>query len=286
MPFLEQQLQWIYFLQQARGPFVDSIFRLLNLFDTEAYFCCLIAMIWIGFSWRWGCRLGYLIILSGWVNGIVKIAAALPRPFFFDADLAIVQTHSYGFPSGGAQNAMLLGSLLIYFWKSRWAWPVGLFYILLISFSRVFLGVHFLMDVLGGWVIGSALFVAFVRCHSLIERQARRHSAGFLIAIVAVSFLVGWAIADNQVIFLMSAIASMTMGIYVSTKYNLYMTSPKGLIQKLSLGLFAILTAFGWIWLVWRIPLNPIASIIVSSSIASLWISWFISPVCRRLFLF
>src|SRR5271157_2505411 len=106
MIYLNEQLQLIHFLQQARTPAVDAFFRFLNFFDTDYFVGSLIAFIWIGCSGKWGCRLAILTIISGLLNSWAKLAFGLPRPFFYDTSLGIVQLPDFGFPSGGAQTSL------------------------------------------------------------------------------------------------------------------------------------------------------------------------------------
>ena len=163
MIYLRQQLHFLQWLQEERGPFLNLFFQFLNFFDT-AYFAFLLSLIIIIFySRRWGLRVGFLLLFNGLINHLLKITFALPRPLFYDPSLPLVQARGYTFPSGGAQMSFLLGMLIIYKWPKKWPWAA--FYILLISFSRLFLGVHFPIDILGGWIAGAlvaGLFYAFV----------------------------------------------------------------------------------------------------------------------------
>ena len=64
----------------------------------------------------------------------------------------------YSFPSGHAFTAVALYGMLAY-WMTcaaprRWVWPVVILLVLLIGFSRVYLGMHYATDVLAGYTSG------------------------------------------------------------------------------------------------------------------------------------
>ena len=284
MPFLFEQLKFLYFLQQFRNPLIDSIFQVLNFFDTDYFICSLIAFIWIGFSWRWGVRFGYLMIASGLLNAAMKLAFALPRPVFFDSSLGIVKLYDYGFPSGGGQNAVLFACLMIYFWKTRWSWPLGIAYFMIISFSRIFLGVHFPMDVLGGWILGAFLFFAFIKSYRPIELFASRHCAALTVGVVAVALILGSVFRDHKITFLMTSLAVMTIGVYFSTKFKLNFAPLRDRRKKIFLGLFGICSAAILTFFARMVTHDLFFSHILQGIVSGFWISLFASPFCKRFF--
>ncbi|MFD1744593.1 phosphatase PAP2 family protein [Rhizobium helianthi] len=101
-------------------------------------------------------------ILGGWmVSSILKIAIARPRP---DIVPHLVDVSDLSFPSGHAMLSavtyLTLGALLSRTQKTPAArfFMIGtaLFLTLIIGMSRIFLGVHYPTDVLGGWCAGAA----------------------------------------------------------------------------------------------------------------------------------
>lgn len=117
------------------------------------------------------------------LNVFVKDAFARPRPTFDDPLLTL---HTYSFPSGHALGATVLYGLLAAFavWKvraCRWRLPAaaaGGLLILLVCFSRIYLGVHYLSDVLGGIAEGVAwLALCMTGVSTLRRRRVRRASA-------------------------------------------------------------------------------------------------------------
>jgi membrane-associated phospholipid phosphatase len=104
------------------------------------------------------------IELTGLVTEIAKQAADRPRP-----DSALVVAPSTSFPSGHAIGVMVgVLALLTVAWPilrnplRGWLIVVGAVVVIAIGLGRVVLNVHHPSDVLAGWALGYAYFVACV----------------------------------------------------------------------------------------------------------------------------
>jgi membrane-associated phospholipid phosphatase len=96
------------------------------------------------------------------LNVTLKALFERSRPDLWDR---LVVEHSYSFPSGHAMASAALGiSLAAVLWNSRWRWwgfTAGLSYMVVIGFTRLYLGVHYPTDIIAGWCV-SAAWVAIV----------------------------------------------------------------------------------------------------------------------------
>ena len=109
-----------------------------------------------------GIRLAVLLVVSSEVNTWGKWLCHGPRPYWLDASLHRVDTGGYGLPSGHAQDAVAAWFYLASQVRRRWAWIAAAALVLLISLSRLYLGVHFPHDVLVGWLLGGLCLGAFL----------------------------------------------------------------------------------------------------------------------------
>lgn len=102
------------------------------------------------------------------LSATLKVVFSRERPELWER-LIMEATHS--FPSGHAiaSSAIAFG-LMVLLWRTRWsAWVIvgGIVYVGLISYSRMYLGVHYPTDIIAGWLVSiawvSLMVVAFMR---------------------------------------------------------------------------------------------------------------------------
>ena len=111
-----------------------------------------------------GLRIGLGLSVSALLNAILKLAFHSPRPYWVSEGVqAFAFETSFGLPSGHAQNAVVVWGLLAAWIKKTWAWIAAILLMLMIGLSRLYLGVHFLGDVLVGWLVGALILWAFLR---------------------------------------------------------------------------------------------------------------------------
>jgi undecaprenyl-diphosphatase len=137
-----------------------------------------------------GWRLSATLLLVSTVGGslltaVLKAVFGRARPELFDSDYT---ASFYSFPSGHATVAVgfygTLTLILAYRLRGFARWAVaacGVFLVLLIGFSRLYLGVHYPTDVLAGflaaplWVVCvGAVYVAWLSVRGLRAAESRR----------------------------------------------------------------------------------------------------------------
>ena len=101
-----------------------------------------------------------MIAVSGLLNAWLKDFWQDPRPLF-PPSLDAKAAESFGLPSGHAQISATLWIWLCLEMRKGWLWFVGIFTIMLICLSRLYLAVHDVEDILGGLAIALVLITAF-----------------------------------------------------------------------------------------------------------------------------
>ncbi len=161
------ELDWIVTLQGDAG--IAPLMLRLSYLGSEAlpyavaftYFCI---------SQQAGAKLGILLSFSRGLLLIAKWAFHLPRPYWIDPRVkSLAATGSFGMPSGHVLSASIVWPSIAAALRAKWAAWLALVLVLLVSVSRVYLGAHFVSDVVVAWCLGAFL----VWIGNLVERCFR-----------------------------------------------------------------------------------------------------------------
>ena len=105
-------------------------------------------------------------------NMIVKNIVARPRPYRMIEALSILipEPGEYSFPSGHTSSSFAAGVVLYLMLPKKYGIP-AMVLAFLIGISRLYVGVHYPTDVLGGMVMGTLIAVGVVKVTEFIEKK-------------------------------------------------------------------------------------------------------------------
>ena len=164
-------------LQTLRNPLLDILFILITFLGNEEFYLIIVPLFYWVIDKSFGRRLIYLLAISSYINAFFKNWFDLPRPYDVDPRVVGFAEHTdYGLPSGHAQLGVTLWGYAawIYRFVGRWVIPAAITLILLMMFSRLYLGVHFLADVIIGAALGLIVLLLWIRFEPALSMLPRR----------------------------------------------------------------------------------------------------------------
>jgi membrane-associated phospholipid phosphatase len=167
------------------GAFVTAM-KTLSTIGSSPVYITLFALIAAWLTARRLRRLALFVVvamLGSWLlNSLVKLAVDRARPVLPEP---VAHAGGMSFPSGHAQSATVAAAVLLLVFlpllrdrpsRRRIAVGTAVAMVLAIGFSRVALGVHYVSDVLAGYVLGAAWVAAMTAAFSAWRREQGRAS--------------------------------------------------------------------------------------------------------------
>jgi membrane-associated phospholipid phosphatase len=158
------------YIFSLRTSFITSIMKFISNIGGNFGYIIIIGLmsifLYLKNNFRYGIQASIILIVSSLTNSILKILIARPRPF----NLALIQANNYSFPSGHAMSAIVFYGFLIYFtylliqkfWLKCLIILLFIVIILAIGFSRIYLGVHYPSDIIGGYLVGLSCLSLYI----------------------------------------------------------------------------------------------------------------------------
>ncbi len=160
--------QYVQFFESLRNPLLTPFFLFITALGDELFYIAAVAF----FYWVWDKRLAIKlamgITMSSYLNSFLKLLIKSPRPYAStnpEEHWIGVNVEEYkqtmGMPSGHAQGSVTFWGILAYELKNKKFWIFAIIIVLLIGISRLYLAVHFLEDVIVGWILGIIIVIVF-----------------------------------------------------------------------------------------------------------------------------
>ncbi len=185
-----------HFFQSFASDGLTTFMRLITTLGYMEFFMLFLIVLLLGINFKKAFLMFMVLIWTGAITFFFKDYFDLPRPFHVDntvqlldgklpdeaafdfskrgatsfwaglpadvlAEIRQAEGVEHGFPSGHSSIAIAFWGALAFLFRKRWVIGLSIALMLLIPLSRLYLGVHFLADVLGGITLGAIILAAF-----------------------------------------------------------------------------------------------------------------------------
>jgi len=221
---VQEILNWeigvITLLQLFTADFFVLFMKGITLLGNETAYLIMMPFVLWCVDFRTGARTGVIFLLSAYLNLAFKDMLAQPRPFILEPGLNLIEASGYGLPSGHAQGSLVFFGMLALLIRKRWFTAISMILILLIAFSRVYLGVHFPTDILGGWVLGGCLLFGYHKFGNRFEQIVAQWSLWQQIVLLVATTGIMLIYFTHETIVIVAAFFGVGIGMILSVRFN------------------------------------------------------------------
>lgn len=172
-PFAEQLTGGSFFdflmdilraIASIRTPFLDLVMQGITAIGQEMVLIVIaMFMVWC-LDKKWGYRFLAIFMVGSILNQILKAVFLIPRPWVIDPEFEIVESAraeatGFSFPSAHTQNVTMTFGAIAMWLKKKWIYILAVIISLLVAFSRMYLGVHTLLDTSVGLIAGLLVLI-------------------------------------------------------------------------------------------------------------------------------
>jgi len=237
------QIEIIKFIQSIKSPFLDVFFQMVTMTGEEYFYIIAAAIIFWCVNKKFGYKLGFALLTSTIVNTVLKDIVNAARPIGVDGirSLRLQTATGQSFPSGHTQGATTFWVSWIVQVKKRYIYIVGIIAILLVSYSRMYLGVHYPIDVIGGMVVGTA----WVFISNYIFDYADSREKKWILMLIVVPMLLGMIFIKEKTYYTISGtVLGFYIGYILESNYVQYdvRNTKVAQLMKLVFGLTILIT--------------------------------------------
>lgn len=172
-----QAFDWsvLNIIQLMRNPTLDWIFPKITILGEAGAVWIVIAVLMLMFRKTRKCGIALSVALVFCLicgNVILKPLVARQRPYMIDESIKIITyiSDDFSFPSGHTYSSIASAIVIWRFMKRKFGVP-AMVLALTITFSRLYLQMHFPTDVLGGVILGMLAALCGIKTADMIYKS-------------------------------------------------------------------------------------------------------------------
>lgn len=178
------EVEILKYIQSFKNPILDIIFLIITMSAEVPVILISASILYWCINKKYGARLLFALNGNIALNTGVKEYFKSPRPIGVEGiqSMRISTATGYSFPSGHTQIGTTFWVSVMSILKNKYMYVFGSIMFICIGLSRLYLGVHWPVDVLFGWIFG-IFFTLICNCIMIEIEESKKYSYFILIVI-------------------------------------------------------------------------------------------------------
>ena len=231
MNFTGYEIEIVKWIQRFSGnELVDKLFVYISFLGEAYLFIVVAVMIYWLFEKKWAYKFITAFLASTVVVSVMKVLIKRPRPYQASTDIESIGTpaheaygtQSYAFPSGHSNAAASISVGVMKQTKNLFVWILMILNIILVPFSRLYLGQHYLSDVLAGLLIG---IISVLLIYKLFDYIKNEEFVGLILLpfiLCGVYLLVHFKMYNKEMFQAAGAFGAFAIGYFIEKRFIKY----------------------------------------------------------------
>lgn len=215
---MDIQVEILKYIQSFKNPIFNLIFLIITISTEVPVILIVASVLYWCVSKRYGQKLLFALTSNIAINAGVKEYFKAPRPIGTQGieSMRTETATGYSFPSGHTQTGTTFWVSIMSILKNKYMYIIGSILFLCIGLSRLYLGVHWPIDVLFGWIFG-ILFTLI--CNLILEKiEANNSYKYFLFLLIPMTI---WIFIVNSIEYvkMFGLLSGFIVGYIIENEY-------------------------------------------------------------------
>ncbi|MCR8745397.1 phosphatase PAP2 family protein [Romboutsia lituseburensis] len=229
---MDIQLSILQFFQQIRSPLLNTIFLIFTISTEVPVIIAITAYMYWCLNKKYGQKMLFSLVGNITLNTGIKEFFRAPRPIGIKGlnSMRVSTATGYSFPSGHTQTATTFWTSLAVIFRSSGLTILAIIMILGVGISRLYLAVHWPIDVIFGWILGVIFTVLLCKIFDYVDSTKKY----WILILVLIPFIVSMFIVNsNEYIKIFGLLTGYVLGYIVEDMFINFKTEYrfKGKIQ-------------------------------------------------------
>lgn len=237
-------MEVIKFIQSFSNPFLDYFFSIITHVGGPTIGVIFSVILFWCINKKLGYKFLYAIIFSFSLNNVLKGLFNSPRPIGQSGITSneVKTATGSSFPSGHSQGNATSFAFIMNEFRNKYVWIIGIFMLIMVPISRLYLGVHWPKDVIAGTIIG----IISVFISNKIFDKSFDKSSSLIIYSLIIFLVLGLFLPSNDLNKALGAFIGFVISLKLEKKYIKFNPNGKTLTQiiKCTIGIAGALIIY------------------------------------------